>query len=87
MTNKMHAAVRVEARGARRQWLTKAEIADHIGVSKRSVTKLMRRRVLPYVKVGRIVRFDLEACDRAMMGFQVRSIEMHGHHSASGHDE
>jgi hypothetical protein len=34
----------------------------------------MRRRVLPYVKVGRIVRFDLEACDRAMRAFQIRSV-------------
>lgn len=65
---------KTEGTGPRRQWLDKAGIAAHIGVSPRTVTNLMRRRVLCYVKVGRLVRFDPEACDKALKAFEIKSI-------------
>ena len=49
-----------------RDWRTKAEIAGHYQIGVRTVTKLMRRRILPYGKLRNLVRFDVAACDRAM---------------------
>jgi hypothetical protein len=37
----------------------------------------MRRRLLPYVKLGRIVRFDLAACESAIKAFELRSVAQH----------
>ena len=52
-------------------WLTKADLAQHYSISIRTVTNYMRRRAVPYVKVGRMVRFDRHACDQAMKKFEV----------------
>ena len=61
--------------GAR--WHDRKGIASHFGISERSVSNLMRRRLLPYVKLGRIVRFDLAACESAIMAFELRSVAQH----------
>jgi len=55
------------------KWRTRIEIAEHFHISIRSVTNLTRRRVLPYVKIGKIVRFDVSACERALAGFECKS--------------
>ena len=34
----------------------------------------MRRRILPFVKIGRIVRFNIEECDRAMNKYKRPSV-------------
>jgi excisionase family DNA binding protein len=46
--------------------VTKLQVATHFNVSPRTVTNLMRQQSLPYVKIGRLVRFDLHACDERM---------------------
>ena len=56
------------------RWLTKAALAQHYCISLRTVTNLMRRRVLPYVKIGHVVRFDSEACEQAMKKYEVVSV-------------
>ena len=56
------------------RWLTKADLAFHYSISLRTVTNLMRRRVLPYVQIGRVVRFDTRACEQAMRKFEVVSV-------------
>ena len=56
------------------QWVNKAEIAQHFKCSIRHVNALMRRRILPFVKIGRFVRFDIAACDQAMKNFQTKSL-------------
>jgi len=56
------------------QWINKAEIAHHFRCSIRHVNKLMNRRILPFVKIGRFVRFDLAACDHAMKNYQTKSL-------------
>lgn len=61
--------------GAR--WRDRKEIANHFGISERSVSNLMRRRILPHVKLGRIVRFDLAACESAIKAFELRSVAQH----------
>ena len=50
-------------------WKTKKEIATHFSCHVRTITNFMRRRILPYTKIGRFVRFDQDACDQAMTRF------------------
>jgi len=56
------------------RWRDRRGIAEYFGLSERSVSNLMRRRVLPFVKIGRIVRFDLAACETAFKVFETRSV-------------
>jgi excisionase family DNA binding protein len=56
------------------QWANKGEIARHFKCSARHINKLMRRRILPFVKIGRFVRFDVAACDQAMKSYQTKSL-------------
>lgn len=56
------------------EWLTKREMAKHFKCSERHINNLMKRRVLPYVKMGRFVRFDLAACDLSVKTIQVKSV-------------
>jgi excisionase family DNA binding protein len=55
-------------------WKTKTEIAGHFQCHVRTVTKLMKRRILPFVKIGRLVRFDVAECDRAMERYRSKTI-------------
>lgn len=57
-----------------KRWSTKRQIADHIRLSERTVTTLMRQRELPYVKLGHLVRFDMAECDRVIEATKTRSI-------------
>jgi hypothetical protein len=59
---------------AARHWQTKRQLAGHIRFSERSITTLMRQQVLPFLKLGRIVRFDLAECDRVMESLTIRSV-------------
>jgi excisionase family DNA binding protein len=59
---------------AGKSWKTKREIASHLKCNIRTVTKLMKRRILPFVKIGRIVRLDLDECDRAMEKYKSKSL-------------
>ncbi len=64
----------IKSNPAAAQWLNKAEIADHYKCSERHINKLMERRVLPFLKMGRFVRFELAACDQAMRRYETRSV-------------
>lgn len=57
-------------------FLPKQEIAKRYQISVRQVTNLMRRRILPFVKVGRMVRFNTQSCDKALMQFEVKSVSI-----------
>lgn len=67
MNNQSHS---IEAKN----WKTKREIATHFRCSVRTISNLMKRRVLPFVKHGRFVRFDTADCDRAMEKFRSGTI-------------
>lgn len=56
-----------------KQWSNKKEAALYLGIGQRTVTDWMRRRILPYVKVGRVVRFHLPECEMAVRKYQVKS--------------
>lgn len=47
-------------------WRQKNEIADYYRCNVRTITNLMQRRILPFVKIGRLVRFIVTECDLAM---------------------
>jgi len=55
-------------------WVNKSDIARHFKCSVRHVNELMNRRILPFLKIGRFVRFDLAACDEAMKKYQTDSL-------------
>lgn len=55
-------------------WATKQELAEHFRCSARYINMLMKQQVLPYVKLGKFVRFDISECDRAMRRFRAKSI-------------
>ena len=55
--------------------VTKKIIADRYGVSVRTITAWMRRRIIPYLKPSeRTVRFDPTLCDIAIRAFEFKSI-------------
>jgi hypothetical protein len=54
-------------------WRTKAQIAEHYRCHLKTVTSLMRRRILPFVKIRRLVRLNVVECDQAMEKFKRRS--------------
>jgi len=51
-------------------------IGERYQISLGTVKNLMRRRVLPFVKIGRIVRFNIEKCDQAMAVFESKSVAL-----------
>ncbi|MGV3756051.1 MAG: helix-turn-helix domain-containing protein [Verrucomicrobiota bacterium] len=56
------------------KWMTKEELARYYRCSPRTINNYMRRRILPYVKIGRVTRFNVAACDQAMLVFQTKTI-------------
>lgn len=56
-----------------KNWKTKKEIAGHFACNIRTVTKLMKGRILPFVKIGRFVRLDVGECDQAMEKYKNKS--------------
>ena len=55
--------------------VSKKEIAARYGVSVRTITAWMRRRILPYTKLSsRLVRFDPEICDIVLQTHEHKSI-------------
>lgn len=53
--------------------ITKKVLAARYSCTPRTINNLMRKRVLPYVKIGALVRFDPADCDRALAAFRVAS--------------
>jgi excisionase family DNA binding protein len=47
-----------------RRLLTAAEAAEYLGLSEQSVRQRAYRRQLPFVRVGRNLRFDLRQLDQ-----------------------
>jgi hypothetical protein len=57
-----------------KEWKTKREIAAHYKCDIRTITKYMRRGILPFIKIARFVRFDVNDCDRAMEKYRSKTI-------------
>lgn len=48
-------------------------IAEYMGCTERHVRELVYRRQIPFVKVGRSLRFDIPAIDRWIDGNSVQA--------------
>ena len=46
-----------------RRLLTVQEVADYLGISKDTAYSMVSQRRIPYVKIGRLLKFDLRAID------------------------
>jgi len=44
----------------------RGDVARHLNVSMRTVDNMMARKIIPYFKIGGMVRFKLEDIDRAL---------------------
>lgn len=53
--------------------INKKSLAARYSCTPRTINNLMRKGVLPYVKIGSLVRFDPADCDRALAAFRVKS--------------
>jgi len=53
--------------------LTKEELAPFIGKAPRSIDRMVRLRVIPYLKIGRHVRFRLRDVEQALDRFVVKA--------------
>jgi hypothetical protein len=69
-TGKVHMQIRNNE-----EWFNKKQIALRYNIGERTVTDWMKRRILPFVKVGRVVRFHLPECELAVKKYQVKSRE------------
>jgi excisionase family DNA binding protein len=58
------------------RYLEKDEIAQIIGKSRRSIEYMMRRRQIPFIRIGRNVRFKLAAVERALEKLTVREVSI-----------
>ncbi len=57
------------------EWVSKIEVSEHFGIGVRTVTDWMRRRILPFVKVGHVVRFNLVECETAVRKYLIKARE------------
>ena len=48
-------------------------IAELLGVSERTVRNWRASRIIPYTKVGRVILFDPESVERALLKFERRA--------------
>jgi excisionase family DNA binding protein len=59
------------------EYLTSTEVADLLRVSLRTVVNLRRRRVIPHLKIGRLVRFSREQVELALRSYTVTQVQTH----------
>ena len=61
--------------GVGKRLLTVVEAAEYLGLAVNTVYKKARLRELPSVKVGRALRFDVEALDLYIEQHAIKTIE------------
>jgi excisionase family DNA binding protein len=65
--------------GQNQRYLTKVELAELLGVTRRVVEDMMRRRMIPYLSLGhRTVRFYWPSVERALSKFEHRAVGQEG---------
>ena len=56
--------------------ITKSELAEFLGVSRRTIDSYVSSRRIPYIKLGRLVRFRLADVERALQRFTVEEVAL-----------
>ncbi len=60
-------------------YLNKLQLAERLGITRRVVDDMMRRRMIPYLALGhRTVRFFWPAVERALSKFEHRAVGQEG---------
>ena len=54
--------------------LNRKQIADYIGVSERTISNMMRKRIIPVIKIGKSVRFDPSKVRKALDKYEIEAI-------------
>ena len=54
--------------------LNRKQIADYIGVSERTISNMMRKRLIPVIKIGKSVRFDPTKVRKALDKYEIEEI-------------
>lgn len=55
-------------------FLRKGQAAEAMGIGRRTLNDWMRRKIIPYRKIGKIVLFSAEDLKTALDGFRHRAI-------------
>ena len=50
------------------------QVADYIGVSPRTISNMMRKRLIPVIKFGGSVRFDPVKVRKALEKFEIEEV-------------
>ena len=50
------------------------QIAHYIGVSERTISNMMRKRLIPIIKIGKTVRFDPPKVKAALEKYEIEAI-------------
>ncbi len=78
-TTKMLARVEAAAEGRMNErplppgWVNKKRTAEHLGIGDRTLTDWMARRLIPYVRVGRKVIFNLREVDEHLKRREIQA--------------
>lgn len=51
------------------KWATKKKLAKHYGVCPRTISNWTALGYLVFFKIGRVLRFDIAACDASLKEF------------------
>ena len=52
--------------------LTAQQLADHMGVSTRTIGNWKAAGIISFIRIGRVVRFDLEEVEAGLDKFKIR---------------
>lgn len=74
--NKPNRQANMTIQTATKDYMTAQELAAWLGVSLRTVVNLRRRRVLPHLKIGRLVRFSRVQVESAMSSYTVKGLQI-----------
>ncbi len=55
-------------------WVRKRDLARHLSLSLRTIDNLIARKAIPFVRLGRSVRFRIVDVDRALERFVRREV-------------
>lgn len=69
-------AVLIAAAINRKDWVNRKELAAHFGCSLQLIDSLIRRRVLPHIRVPgtRRILLSRTACETALRKFEIKSV-------------
>lgn len=65
----------------------KRQAAHHCSISTRCIDNWMRDGVIPYLKIGKLVRFNLEELDDALRRFTINGVPDAGTPSKPGKEK